>query len=94
MTTATVHSEGDIRVLRALAQRIDPGDAGAYNNLGVVFYQLLTGRFPYDVSGSLPSVIDNILTADPVRPSTIDSQIDEELEATGIAELLRLAEEE
>ena len=37
MTTATVHSEGDIRVLRALAQRIDPGDAGAYNNLGVVF---------------------------------------------------------
>jgi tetratricopeptide (TPR) repeat protein len=35
----TVHSEGDISILRALAQRIDPGDAGAYNNLGVVFYQ-------------------------------------------------------
>jgi tetratricopeptide (TPR) repeat protein len=37
--TATVHSEGDIRILRALAQRVDPGDAGACNNLGVVFYQ-------------------------------------------------------
>ncbi len=39
MNKTTVHSEGDISILRALAQRIDPGDAGAYNNLGVVFYQ-------------------------------------------------------
>jgi len=37
--TATIHSEGDLRVLRALARRIDPGDAGAHNNLGVVYYQ-------------------------------------------------------
>ena len=35
----TVHSESDLLILRALAQRIDPGDAGAFNNLGVVYYQ-------------------------------------------------------
>jgi tetratricopeptide (TPR) repeat protein len=34
-----VHSERDLRVLRALAKRIDPGDAGASNNLGVVYFQ-------------------------------------------------------
>ena len=34
-----VYSEGDLAVLRALAKRIDPGDAGAFNNLGVVYYQ-------------------------------------------------------
>ena len=50
-------------------------------SLGVVFYQVLVGQFPYPVRGPLPGVIDNILTADPVRPSTVDSNIDEELEA-------------
>jgi tetratricopeptide (TPR) repeat protein len=34
-----VHSERDLRVLRSLAKRIDPGDAGACNNLGVVYFQ-------------------------------------------------------
>jgi len=37
--TALIQSEGDLRVLRALASRIDPGDAGAFNNLGVVYFQ-------------------------------------------------------
>jgi cellulose synthase operon protein C len=29
----------DAAILRSLADRIDPGDAGAHNNLGVVFFQ-------------------------------------------------------
>lgn len=33
--------------------------------LGVVLFQLLTGRFPYDVSGSMREVVDNILNKEP-----------------------------
>ena len=32
-------SERDVSILRSLADRIDPGDAGAHNNLGVLFFQ-------------------------------------------------------
>ncbi|MDX1675366.1 MAG: tetratricopeptide repeat protein, partial [Longimicrobiales bacterium] len=32
-------SRRDEEILRSLADRIDPEDAGAHNNLGVVFYQ-------------------------------------------------------
>lgn len=32
-------SERDVAILRALRDRIDPGDAGAHNNLGVLFFQ-------------------------------------------------------
>lgn len=34
-----VMSERDIAILRSLSDRIDPSDAGAWNNLGVVFFQ-------------------------------------------------------
>jgi cellulose synthase operon protein C len=32
-------SERDLTVLRSFAQRINPSDAGAHNNLGVLYYQ-------------------------------------------------------
>lgn len=32
-------SDRDVAILRSLADRIDPADAGAHNNLGVVFFQ-------------------------------------------------------
>jgi len=34
-----VVSERDLTVLRSFARRIDPSDAGAHNNLGVLYYQ-------------------------------------------------------
>ncbi len=34
----TPHSERDRKILLALAARIDPGDAGAHNNLGVLYF--------------------------------------------------------
>ncbi len=49
-------------------------------SLGVVLYQLLTGRFPYEVVGNMRDVLDNILKAEPTRPSTIRRQINDEVE--------------
>ncbi len=40
-------------------------------SLGVILYQMLTGRFPYEVVGNMRDVLDNILRAEPAKPSTI-----------------------
>src|SRR6266581_1942024 len=36
--TAAAHG-GEIDILRSFARRIDPSDAGAYNNLGVLYHR-------------------------------------------------------
>ena len=36
--SSALASERDLAVLRSFARRIDPGDAGAHNNLGVLYY--------------------------------------------------------
>jgi len=40
-------------------------------SLGVILCQMLTGRFPYVVIGPMRDVLDNILTAEPARPSAL-----------------------
>ncbi len=40
-------------------------------SLGVVIYDLLTGDFPCDVTGSVREVLDRIVNVDPERPSTV-----------------------
>ncbi|MBL8744717.1 MAG: serine/threonine protein kinase, partial [Phycisphaerae bacterium] len=50
-------------------------------SLGVILYQLLTGgRFPYPVIGNMRDVLDNIMRAEPAKPSTIRRQINDEVE--------------
>ncbi len=49
-------------------------------SLGVVMYQMLTGQFPYAVVGKMRDVLDNILRAEPARPSTVRRQINDEVE--------------
>ncbi len=49
-------------------------------SLGVILYQMLTGRFPYEVIGNMRDVLDNILRAEPSRPSTLRRQINNEVE--------------
>ncbi|MBC7773736.1 MAG: serine/threonine protein kinase [Pyrinomonadaceae bacterium] len=50
-------------------------------SLGVILYQLLTGgKFPYQVIGNMRDVMDNILRAEPARPSTVRKQINDEVE--------------
>lgn len=49
-------------------------------SLGVILYELLTDRFPYDVGGSMGNVLRNITEAEPKQPSTVDNRIDDEVE--------------
>ncbi|MEE2907616.1 MAG: protein kinase [Planctomycetota bacterium] len=49
--------------------------------LGVVLYEMLTGRFPYDITGPMSQTIRNINEADPVPPSKVADGMDRELDA-------------
>jgi serine/threonine protein kinase/Tfp pilus assembly protein PilF len=49
-------------------------------SLGVILYQMLTGQFPYAVTGRMRDVVQNIVTADPVRPRTLNRDLDDEVE--------------
>lgn len=49
-------------------------------SLGVVLYQLLTGKFPYTVIGNMRDVLDHILRTEPAKPSTVRRQIGDEVE--------------
>jgi len=49
-------------------------------SLGIILYYLLTQRFPYPVIGNIRDVVDNILTADPEKPSQFSQDIDDEVE--------------
>ncbi|HEY3246582.1 MAG TPA: protein kinase [Phycisphaerae bacterium] len=48
--------------------------------LGVMLYQMLTGRFPYEVVGNIRDVVDHILHSEPARPSTFRRGIGDEME--------------
>lgn len=49
-------------------------------SLGVVFYQALTGGFPYDVRGDLRLALSNIAEAVPPRPRALRRELDSDLE--------------
>ncbi len=49
-------------------------------SLGVILYQMLTGCFPYPVTGRMRAVVENIATASPVRPRTLRRELDDEVE--------------
>lgn len=49
--------------------------------LGVITYQSLTGRFPYDVSGPWRTVCERIEHEDPIRPSRLAPDLHAELDS-------------
>ena len=50
-------------------------------SLGVILYQMCTGRFPYDVIGTIVEALQNIQYAEPVRPRQVISRFDSDVEA-------------
>jgi tetratricopeptide (TPR) repeat protein len=49
-------------------------------SLGVNLYRMLTGQFPYGVTGRMRDVLDNILHAEPAKPRRLHPAIDDEVE--------------
>ncbi len=49
--------------------------------LGVVLYQILTGRLPHEIGGNVRQVLDNICRADARAPSAVREGIDGEVDA-------------
>jgi hypothetical protein len=47
----------------------------------MMLYHILTGRYPYDVSGAILSVLQNIQAAEPARPGKIIRKFDPDVEA-------------
>lgn len=48
-------------------------------SLGVVAYQMLTGEFPYDVTGNMRDVLDRIMRTEPRGASTLRREINDEV---------------
>ncbi len=56
-------------------------------SLGMILYELVTGRLPYDVSGALAEVVANIALAPPADPARILPRLDRDLRAILLAAL-------
>jgi len=50
-------------------------------SLGVILYEILTGQFPYDISGTTAQILRNIECTEPLSPRRIVSKFNSEVEA-------------
>lgn len=48
--------------------------------LGVILFQILTGHFPYDITGNILDILDHIRKIEPAKPSSFRHDIDDEVE--------------
>lgn len=49
-------------------------------SLGVILFQLLTERFPYEIVGPVAEVLTSIAKLDPLRPRLLNAKIDDDVE--------------
>lgn len=49
-------------------------------SLGVILYEMCTGRFPYDISGTAVEALEKIQNQEPVMPRKIISRFDSDIE--------------
>lgn len=57
--------------------------------LGIIFYELLTGRTPYNVGRNLAEAANLIATHQPKRPSSVVKQVDPALDAIALKALTK-----
>ena len=62
-------------------------------SLGVILYNMLTGRYPYNVIGSTLEVLQNIQKEEPVRPRQIIRKFDSDVEAILLTALAKERDE-
>lgn len=58
-------------------------------SLGVILYQMLTGRFPYTVEGTTREVLSSIVEAAPQRPRSLNRTIPSEVETITLRALAK-----
>ncbi|MHC4217914.1 MAG: serine/threonine-protein kinase, partial [Planctomycetota bacterium] len=58
-------------------------------SLGVILYEMLTGRIPYELGETVATAAQAIEHGDPVRPSTISEHVDRDLEAITLKALVK-----
>ncbi|MFO0981308.1 MAG: serine/threonine-protein kinase [Planctomycetota bacterium] len=96
-STATGHGE-IVGTLRYMSPEQSSGDPGAVDtrsdvySLGVVLYELLTGRLPYDIrSTSILEAARMIRDAEPPRPSVVDRRLPGDLDAIALKALEKVS---
>ncbi|MHC4741588.1 MAG: serine/threonine protein kinase [Planctomycetota bacterium] len=62
-------------------------------SIGVVFYRVLTGSFPYDVKTSMLETLRNIQENEPIKPSKVLGSIDSDIEAIVLKALAKEPEQ-
>jgi tetratricopeptide (TPR) repeat protein len=58
-------------------------------SLGVILYEMLTGRIPYELGETIATAAQAIENSEPIRPSTIGESVDEDLEAITLKALAK-----
>lgn len=48
--------------------------------LGVILFQMLTGKFPYPIVGHVRDIIENIIHREPIKPSSVARELEDDLE--------------
>ncbi len=61
--------------------------------LGVILYEMLTGRAPYPVTSNLAETLHNISHAEPVRPTRVEPRLGVELETIVLKALAKQRED-
>lgn len=62
-------------------------------SLGIVLYQILARSFPYEVGGSMRKTLENICHIDPEKPSSINPNIDDEVDCIVLKALRKRRED-
>ena len=58
-------------------------------SLGVLLYELTTGKYPYDVTGGVADILHRIATAEPIRPAAVNGRIPDEVAAITLKALAK-----